>query len=163
MSTTRSGSSRSAGIDATLTVSEVVRLYESFYRLRRPPPDVIAEAGLEGSASPRVGQLSGGQRRSVALALALALVGMPSLLFLDEPTTGLDPAARRHTWSLIEKLREAGVAIVLMSHYLDEVLQLANRVIGLSQGQIVGEGHPGGLAERAARVSGSRGRPRRRA
>ena len=135
---------QSAGIDSTLTVNEVVRLYASFYRPRRPAEAVIAEVGLEECASRRVGQLSGGQRRRVDLALAL--VGMPSLLFLDEPTTGLDPAARRQTWGVIEKLRDRGVAIVLTSHYLDEVQQLADRVIVLSQGRVVGEGPPGGLA-----------------
>lgn len=135
---------QSEGIDGTLTVSEIVQLYASFYRPRRPHQQVIAEVGLEDSSSLRVSQLSGGQRRRVDLALAL--VGMPSLLFLDEPTTGLDPAARRHTWSLIEQLREAGVAIVMTSHYLDEVQRLADRVIVLSGGRIVGEGHPGALA-----------------
>jgi ABC-2 type transport system ATP-binding protein len=135
---------QSVGIDATLTVNEVVRLYASFYRPRRPPKAVIAEVGLEDCASRRVGLLSGGQRRRVDLALAL--VGMPSLLFLDEPTTGLDPAARRHTWGVIEKLRDRGVAIVLTSHYLDEVQQLADRVVVLSRGRVVGEGSPGSLA-----------------
>lgn len=142
---------QSAGIDATLTVSEAVRFYASFHRPRRPGRDVLEQVGLVESASIRVAALSGGQRRR--LDLALALVGAPSLLFLDEPTTGLDPAARRRTWSVIELLRDQGVAIVLTSHYLDEVQRLAGRVIVLSEGRIVAQGPPRAIAGRTPAVA----------
>jgi len=135
---------QSAGIDATLTASEAVRLYASFYRPRRPASEILEQVGLDESASVRVAHLSGGQRRR--LDLALALVGAPSLLFLDEPTTGLDPAARRHTWKVIESLRDQGVAIVLTSHYLDEVQRLAERVIVLADGRIVAQGPPASIS-----------------
>jgi ABC-2 type transport system ATP-binding protein len=135
---------QSAGIDANLTVAEAVRLYASFSRPRRPTPEILDQVGLDESASVRVAHLSGGQRRR--LDLALALVGAPSLLFLDEPTTGLDPAARRHTWQVIESLRDQGVAIVLTSHYLDEVQHLAQRVIVLAKGRIVAHGPPASIS-----------------
>ena len=142
---------QSAGIDAMLTVAEVVRLYAGFYRPRRSPAEVLEEVGLAANAATRVGQLSGGQRRRVDLALAL--VAEPALLFLDEPTTGLDPAARHNTWSAIERLRERGVAIVMTSHYLDEVQHLAERVIVLSGGRIVAEGAPGSLSGPASALT----------
>lgn len=135
---------QSAGIDATLTVTEAVHLYASFHRPRRPTTEVLEQVGLDESARVRVAHLSGGQRRR--LDLALALVGAPSLLFLDEPTTGLDPAARRHTWKVIESLRDQGVAIVLTSHYLDEVQRLAERVIVLAKGRIVAQGPPAAIS-----------------
>lgn len=142
---------QSAGIDATLTVGEVVRLFASFYRPRRQPAEVIAEVGLEPCTHQRISELSGGQRRR--LDLALALVGSPSVLLLDEPTTGLDPAARHQTWRVVEVLRDRGVAILLTSHYLDEVQHLADRVVVLSHGQIVGEGKPGTLMDGTASLS----------
>ncbi|MST32738.1 ATP-binding cassette domain-containing protein [Acidimicrobiaceae bacterium USS-CC1] len=135
---------QAVGTDATLTVAELVRLHASFYRPRRAAEEVIREVGLRDSAAMRVGRLSGGQRRR--LDLALALVGFPSVLFLDEPTTGLDPGARRRTWAVIERLRRSGLAIVLTSHYLDEVQRLADRVVVLSRGRVVGEGPPGHLS-----------------
>jgi ABC-2 type transport system ATP-binding protein len=134
---------QSAGSDSTLTVREAVGLYATFYRPRRPPGEVIAEVMLEGTERTRIGQLSGGQRRR--LDLALALVGHPEVLFLDEPTTGLDPAARRRIWEVIGRLRARGVAVVLTSHYLDEVQRLADRVVVLRRGQVIAEGPPGQL------------------
>jgi len=131
---------QSAGIDATLSVKEVVGLYASFYRPRRRVDDVLDEVNLEASARVRVAQLSGGQRRRLDLALALA--GSPKVLFLDEPTTGLDPAARHRTWDVINRLRERGVAILMTSHYLDEVQHLADRVVVLHLGRVVADGPP---------------------
>ena len=131
---------QSAGIDAALTVKEVVGLYASFYRPRRPVDDVLTEVDLEASAHVRVAQLSGGQRRRLDLALALS--GSPTVLFLDEPTTGLDPAARHRTWDVISRLRERGVAILMTSHYLDEVQHLADRVVVLHLGRVVADGPP---------------------
>jgi ABC-type Na+ transport system ATPase subunit NatA len=110
---------QSAGIDAELTVHEVLALYGGCYPRPLPVDDVIALVGLEGKRRARVKTLSGGQRRR--LDLALALVGDPDLIFLDEPTTGFDPAARRGAWLLIESLRGLGRTIVLTSHYMDEV------------------------------------------
>ena len=116
---------QSAGLDAELTVRETLSLYGASYPRPLPVTDVIAFVGLEDKHRARVKTLSGGQRRR--LDLALALVGDPDLVFLDEPTTGFDPAARRGAWRLVEKLRGLGRTIVLTSHYMDEVQQLADR------------------------------------
>lgn len=135
---------QSAGIDEVLSVHGVVKLHASFYRPRRSVDELIEEVGLEECATQRLAHLSGGQRRRVDLALAL--VGDPKVLFLDEPTTGLDPAARRRTWDVIARLRDRGAAILLTSHYLDEVQQLADRVIVLRAGQIVADDAPDRIA-----------------
>ena len=145
---------QSAGIDGSLTVAETVGLYAGFYRRRRPVTEVIAEVALEECAVRRVATLSGGQRRRLDLALALA--ANPRVLFLDEPTTGLDPAARRRTWDVIAGLRQEGVAVLLTSHYLDEVQRLADRVVVLHLGRVVAEGPPdriGGRTEPASRIT----------
>lgn len=132
---------QSSGIDGELTVRETIRLYASFYRKRCDIDDVVEDVGLEGFERTRVSSLSGGLRRRVDLALAIT--GRPSVLFLDEPTTGLDPAARRKIWDVIVNLRAAGTAILLTSHYLDEVQFLANRVIVMRGGHIVANDEPG--------------------
>jgi ABC-2 type transport system ATP-binding protein len=134
---------QSAGIDAELTVHEVLALYGGCYPRPLPVDDVIALVGLEGKRRARVKTLSGGQRRR--LDLALALVGDPDLIFLDEPTTGFDPAARRGAWLLIESLRGLGRTIVLTSHYMDEVQHLADRTVVLVDGRIIAEGRPDSL------------------
>ena len=137
---------QSGGIDAELTVREIVSLYASFYARPRDVTQTIDQAGLSGKRRARVRTLSGGQRRR--LDLALALVGDPDLLFLDEPTTGFDPNARRDAWEMIAGLRRAGTTILLTSHYLDEVQRLADRVGVLSHGHLVEEATPGTLGGR---------------
>ena len=134
---------QSAGIDAQLTVREVLGLYAASYPRSLPVTDLIALVGLEDKHRARVGTLSGGQRRR--LDLALALVGDPDLIFLDEPTTGFDPAARRGAWRLVEGLHGLGRTIVLTSHYMDEVQHLADRAVVLANGRIVAEGRPDSL------------------
>ena len=134
---------QAAGVDAELTVRELLMLHGSWYPRELPIADVIELVGLEQKRSARVGTLSGGQRRR--LDLALALVGDPDLIFLDEPTTGFDPAARRNAWELVDRLRRLGRTIILTSHYMDEVQHLADRVIVLSAGRIVAEGPPDSL------------------
>ncbi len=145
---------QSAGIDGALTVAETIALYAGFYRHRRPVAEALAEVDLEECAGRRVAALSGGQRRRVDLALALA--ARPRVLFLDEPTTGLDPAARRRTWDVIAGLRGQGVAVLLTSHYLEEVQRLADRVVVMHLGRLVAEGPPdrlGGGSELASRIT----------
>jgi len=135
---------QSAGIDAELTVREVLALYAASYPRSLPVADVIGLVGLEDTCRARVKTLSGGQRRR--LDLALALVGDPDLIFLDEPTTGFDPAARRGAWELLENLRRLGRTIVLSSHYMDEVQRLADRAAVITRGRIVAVGTPDSLA-----------------
>jgi ABC-2 type transport system ATP-binding protein len=138
---------QSAGVDGELTVREVLSMYARCYSRSLQVGDVIALVGLEDKRRARVKTLSGGQRRR--LDLALALVGDPDLIFLDEPTTGFDPAARHGAWRLIERLRGLGRTIVLTSHYMDEVQHLADRAVVLARGRIVAEGPPEGLGGRA--------------
>jgi len=123
-----------------LTVFETVRLFRSFFHQGPEPPDVIARVQLEEKRDARVGALSGGQKQR--LALACALVGDPELLFLDEPTTGLDPQARRQLWGLIEDFRRAGRTILLTTHYMDEAEKLCDRVAIMDHGKIIAQGTP---------------------
>jgi len=123
-----------------LTVLETVRLFRSFYRQGEPAGAVIARVQLEEKRNARVGELSGGQKQR--LALACALVGDPDLLFLDEPTTGLDPQARRQLWDLIEAFRKSGRTILLTTHYMDEAERLCDRVAILDHGKIIALGTP---------------------
>jgi ABC-2 type transport system ATP-binding protein len=138
---------QSAGIDGELTVREVLSLYRSFYPHPLAAAELIGLVGLEEKRRARVKTLSGGQRRR--LDLALALVGNPELIFLDEPTIGFDPGARREAWQLLERLRALGRTIVLTSHYMDEVSHLADRVVVLAGGRVVAEGTPDALGGRA--------------
>jgi len=131
-----------------LTVSELVAHFRSFYPDPLGTDQVIGVVGLRDKAGERAAKLSGGQRRR--LAIALGIVGNPRLIFLDEPTTGLDPAIRRQTWELIRELAAREVTILLTTHYLDEVEALANRVAVLSGGRIVAEGRPESLGGRAS-------------
>jgi ABC-2 type transport system ATP-binding protein len=123
-----------------LTVLETVHLFRSFFRRGPQPADVIAVVQLEEKAGARVGALSGGQKQR--LALACALVGDPEFLFLDEPTTGLDPQARRQLWDLIERLKEAGRTILLTTHYMDEAERLCERVAIMDHGKAIALGTP---------------------
>ncbi len=123
-----------------MTVGEALALYGGIYSKQRNTRDLIELVGLEDKAGARVKTLSGGQRRRVDLALAL--VGDPDLLFLDEPTTGFDPSARRRAWDLIKDLTSLGKTIILTTHYLDEAQYLADRIAVLSAGKIVAEGTP---------------------
>lgn len=134
-----------SGVENEFTVREVVDLYASAYRSRRTLDEVIELAGLEEKVDERVGSLSGGQRRRVDLALGI--VGRPDLLFLDEPTTGFDPSARRKSWDLIEALGSDGVTVLLTTHYLDEAEHLASRVGVLASGRMIAEGTPSQLID----------------
>jgi ABC-2 type transport system ATP-binding protein len=126
-----------------LTVRECLSLYAGYHAHPRPVEDTLRQVGLADRAPRRCGALSGGEQRR--LDLALALVGGPELLFLDEPTTGLDPAARRSTWTLIEELRQTGTTIVLTTHYMDEAERLADRIAVIARGTIVATGTPHSL------------------
>jgi ABC-2 type transport system ATP-binding protein len=123
-----------------LTVEETVRLFRSFYRNGPDFRDVIAMVQLQEKAKGRVGQLSGGQRQR--LALACALVGDPQILFLDEPTTGLDPQSRRQLWELIARFKAEGRSILLTTHYMDEAERLCDRVAIVDHGKVIAEGSP---------------------
>jgi ABC-2 type transport system ATP-binding protein len=134
---------QSSAMYETLTVAEMLRLFAGYYRSPRPVDEVVELAGLAEKRDERVRRLSGGQRRR--LDLGLALVGDPELIFLDEPTTGFDPRARRNAWETIRGLRSLGKTILLTTHYLDEAEQLADRVAVLAQGRIVASGTPSEL------------------
>jgi ABC-2 type transport system ATP-binding protein len=137
-----------------LTVRESLELFAGYYEHPRDIEDTIALVGLEQKADSLGPQLSGGQRRR--LDVALALVGDPELLFLDEPTTGFDPSARRVAWGVIAGLRELGKTVFLTTHYMDEAENLADRIAVIADGRIVAEGTPGTLGGRehmAARIA----------
>ncbi len=130
-----------------LTVREMVAQYGAFFPRPRDPDEVIAAVGLTESAGKRLRKLSGGQRRRVDVAIGI--VGRPELLFLDEPTTGFDPQARRQFWELIAALSHDGTTILLTTHYLDEAQALAGRVGVLAGGQVVALGPPAELGRSA--------------
>ena len=136
------------GPEPDLTVADSLRLYGGYYPDPWPPDDLLRLTGLTAQARLRAAQLSGGQRRR--LDLALALVGRPVVLFLDEPTTGFDPAARREAWATVAALKELGTTIILTTHYMEEAERLADRVGFLRGGVLVSQGPPGGLALRQA-------------
>ncbi|HET6170922.1 MAG TPA: ABC transporter ATP-binding protein [Terracidiphilus sp.] len=123
-----------------LTVEETLRLFRSFYRRGISVEESIRTAQLEEKRRSRVGGLSGGQKQR--LAMACALVGDPELLFLDEPTTGLDPQARRHLWDLVDQLKQTGRTIILTTHYMDEAERLCDRVGIMDHGKIIALGTP---------------------
>ncbi len=123
-----------------LSVLEILRLFRSFYRRGIPPEDALALVSLEEKADAWVRELSGGQRQR--LALASALVGDPELLFLDEPTTGLDPQARRQVWEVVTRLKEKGATIVVTTHYMDEAEKLCDRVAVIDYGRVIALGSP---------------------
>jgi len=140
---------QSSSLYPNLSVAESLRLFAGYYAAPRDPDEVVELVGLSDKRDARARTLSGGQKRR--LDLGLALVGDPAVLFLDEPTTGLDPGARRAAWDTVRGLRELGKTVLLTTHYLDEAEQLADRVAVLRRGQIVSEGTPdeltGGVAE----------------
>jgi ABC-2 type transport system ATP-binding protein len=136
-------------IEPHLTARECVELYAGYHLKPRPVTETLDLVGLTDKAEVRGAQLSGGQRRR--LDVALALIGDPELLFLDEPTTGFDPSARRQAWDMIDGLKALGKTILLTTHYMDEAERLADRIIVISHGRIVAEGSPQTLAGRDSR------------
>jgi ABC-2 type transport system ATP-binding protein len=134
-----------------LTVRESLELYAGYYESPRSVSETIELVGLQGEAERRAGRLSGGQQRR--LDVALALVGDPELLFLDEPTTGFDPSARRQAWDVIRSLRDLGKTVFLTTHYMDEAQALADRVAIIAAGGIVASGAPGELGGRGIGAS----------
>ena len=126
-----------------LTVAETVRLFRSFYRHGRPVDEVIALVSLDEKRNARVGKLSGGQKQR--LALACALVSAPELMFLDEPTTGLDPQARRHVWEVVESFRQGGGTVILTTHYMEEAARLCDRLAIVDHGRRIALGTPAEL------------------
>jgi ABC-2 type transport system ATP-binding protein len=141
------------GIEELLTVGEVLDRQAGYYPVPRPVEEVIGLVGLDDKVEARVRTLSGGQRRR--LDLALALVGDPDLIFLDEPTTGFDPAARRHAWDLVKRLCGLGKTIFLTTHYMEEAQYLADRVAVIAAGRLVAQGTPesiGGRDTGSARI-----------
>jgi ABC-2 type transport system ATP-binding protein len=139
------------GTGPDFTVGETIELYSAAYPSARPVDEVAELVGLVGKRDALVRTLSGGQRRRLDLGVAIA--GSPQLLFLDEPTTGFDPSARRRSWQLIENLRALGTTILLTTHYMDEAQNLADRVAVIARGRIVAEGPPQVLAGRANGVA----------
>jgi ABC-2 type transport system ATP-binding protein len=134
-----------------LTVREAVAQYAGYYTSPRGVDATVRLVGLEEKANTRTARLSGGQQRR--LDVALALVGDPELLFLDEPTTGFDPSARRRAWEVIGSLRELGKTVLLTTHYMEEAQTLADRVAIIADGRIVAEGPPDELGGRDARTT----------
>ncbi|GEA82006.1 ABC transporter ATP-binding protein [Cellulomonas uda] len=134
---------------AEATVGELVRHFARFYPQARDADEVIDAVGLREKVRTRARQLSGGQRRR--LDVALGIVGRPELVFLDEPTTGFDPQARRDFWDLVAGLREDGTTILLTTHYLEEAEHLADRVVVVNAGRVVAQGAPADLGGRTAR------------
>jgi len=145
---------QSTGVQEYLTVREVTALHGGYYPRPRDVEEVIGLVGLDEQADRRVNTLSGGQRRRLDLALALA--GDPELLFLDEPTTGFDPSARRQAWDMLRELTRLGKTIFLTTHFMDEAQLLANRVAVIANGLIVAEGSPETLGGRDGRQTSIR-------
>jgi ABC-2 type transport system ATP-binding protein len=153
---------QSTGVDVYLTVAETIELYRRLYPSPRDVDEVVEVVGLREKRDTRVGKLSGGQQRRLDVAVALS--GDPELLFLDEPTTGFDPAARRGAWQMIRNLKDLGKTIFLTTHYMDEAQHLADEVAIISAGRIVAQGSPASLGGRDTaatrlrfRVSGDAG------
>jgi ABC-2 type transport system ATP-binding protein len=137
---------QSTGMDPYLTVAETLELFGGYYPNPRSPEEIMELVGLTEKADVRVTKLSGGQQRR--LDVGVGLVGDPDLLFLDEPTTGFDPTARRSAWEMIKALAETGKTIFLTTHFMDEAQYLADRVAIISGGQIIAQGPPESLAGR---------------
>ena len=135
---------QSTGIDPFLTVTETIEMYAGYYPSRRPTDEVIEVVGLAEKRDTRVNKLSGGQQRRLDVAIALA--GDPELLFLDEPTTGFDPNARRNAWEVVKNLISIGKTVFLTTHFMDEAQYLADRVVVIAGGLIVAEGPPASIA-----------------
>jgi len=129
-----------------LNVRETIELFASFYSEPRPAADVLRELELTEKADSWVGKLSGGQKQR--LAVATALVGNPRILFLDEPTTGLDPQSRRQLWDIVRAFQQKGGTVLLTTHYMDEAERLCDRLAIVDHGQIIAEGTPADLIDR---------------
>ncbi len=129
-----------AAVPPMLSVTELVELYRGYYPAPRPAAEIIELVGLTEKAGERVRKLSGGQQRR--LDVALGLVGDPELIFLDEPTTGFDPSARRAAWEVVRNMRTLGKTIVLTTHYMDEAQHLADRICVIAAGKVVAQGTP---------------------
>jgi ABC-2 type transport system ATP-binding protein len=142
---------QSTGINPYLTVAETIEMFRGYYPKPRPLDEVIAVVGLTEKRDERVRRLSGGQQRRLDVGIGLA--GDPDLLFLDEPTTGFDPAARRGAWEMVKDLASLGKTIFLTTHYMDEAQALADRVAIIAGGRIIAEGPPGTLVGTTERVS----------
>jgi ABC-2 type transport system ATP-binding protein len=140
------------GVDRYLTVIETAAMYASYYPKPRSPDEVVELVGLTAKRDSRVTTLSGGQMRRLDMAVALA--GDPDLLFLDEPTTGFDPSARREAWEVVKNLASLGKTVLLTTHYMDEAQYLADRVAVIAAGRIVAEGPPATIGDR--NVAGAR-------
>ena len=148
---------QSTGVDRYLTVRDTIAMYATFYPRPRTVDEVISLVGLQDKRGARVGKLSGGQQRR--LDVGIALVGNPELLFLDEPTTGFDPSARRDAWDVIKNLATLGMTVLLTTHYMDEAQFLADRVAVIAAGRIVAEGTPSTLGDRQLAGARIRYRP----
>ena len=129
-----------AAVPPRLSVKELVELYRGYYPAPRPAAEIIELVGLTEKTNERIGKLSGGQQRR--LDVALGLVGDPELIFLDEPTTGFDPSARRAAWEVVRNMRTLGKTIVLTTHYMDEAQNLADRICMIAAGKVVAQGTP---------------------
>ncbi|HVC40601.1 MAG TPA: ABC transporter ATP-binding protein [Candidatus Saccharimonadales bacterium] len=129
-----------AAVPPMLSVTELVELYRGYYPAPRPAAEIIELVGLTEKAGERIRKLSGGQQRR--LDVALGLVGDPELIFLDEPTTGFDPSARRAAWEVVRNMRTLGKTIVLTTHYMDEAQYLADRICVIAAGKVVAQGTP---------------------
>ena len=138
---------QTTGVEPYLTVEETIDLFRGYYPHPLPLEEILDVIGLHEQRRTRVRRLSGGQQRRLDVAIGLA--GDPDLLFLDEPTTGLDPAARRGAWEMVGNLRSLGKTVVLTTHYMDEAEHLADRVAIIVKGEIVAEGTPGELTHRS--------------
>jgi ABC-2 type transport system ATP-binding protein len=136
-------------LNPLLTVGETMHLYASFFPKARAVDETLDLVGLGDKSKARVGSLSGGQQRR--LDVGVGIIGNPELLFLDEPTTGFDPSARRGAWNMIEGLKELGTTIVLTTHYMEEAQHLADRVVIMREGGIVAQGAPETLGEQLGR------------
>ena len=141
---------QTTGVEPYLTVEEAIDLYRGYYPSPRERDEIIEVVGLGQKRKSRVNKLSGGQQRRLDVAIGLA--GDPELLFLDEPTTGFDPSARRNAWQIVHNLRDLGKTVFLTTHYMDEAEALAGRVAIIAEGRLIAQGEPRSLAgrERAA-------------
>ena len=137
--------------EAELTAGECLSMYAGYYARPRPVAETLELVGLSNHRATRCGRMSGGQRRR--LDVALALIGDPELIFLDEPTTGFDPAARQSAWGVIAGLRDLGKTIFLTTHYMEEAEELADRIAVLAAGRIVAQGTPATLGGRDTEAS----------
>jgi ABC-2 type transport system ATP-binding protein len=148
---------QSTGVDPYLTVRETIEMYSGYYPNPRAADEVIEVVGLSEKRDTRVLKLSGGQQRRLDVAIALA--GDPELLFLDEPTTGFDPGARRNAWQIVRNLTALGKTVFLTTHFMDEAQYLAQRVAVIAKGEIVAEGTPETIAGRNRMLARIRFRP----